>query len=93
MYERALERKPQDAALITRIGMLVLTLGFMQCDLPAEYLLYSLTARALMSTHDYARAIEYFERAARLDGGQVAVFQELSDLYLLLKQWDKVGVR
>lgn len=43
-----------------------------------------------MSTHDYGRAIEYFERAARLDGGQIPVFHELSDLYLQLKQNDKV---
>ncbi len=44
--------------------------------------------RALVATHDYARAVQYYEAAIKADRGKLYLFHELADLYLQLKLYD-----
>lgn len=52
---------------------------------PRDASLRSKIGRALVTTHDYRRAYEYYENALRLDGSRVELRLELADLYIRLR--------
>eukprot|EP00051_Salpingoeca_urceolata_P023185 m.390103 g.390103 ORF g.390103 m.390103 type:complete len:1321 (-) comp20074_c6_seq3:93-4055(-) len=55
---------------------------------PRDSALASKIGRALVKTHDYSKAINYYEAAVK-SGDQSSLRGDLADLYLKLKQFDK----
>jgi predicted negative regulator of RcsB-dependent stress response len=58
--------------------------------LPPIAVLASKIGHALVRTHDYTKAINYYEAAVK-SGGQPSLRQDLAQLYLKLKQPDKAA--
>ena len=63
-FEHALRKAPNDAALASRIG------------------------HVLVTTHAYAKAIEYYSDAVSADPAKTSLRYELAELYLNLKRYD-----
>ena len=64
-FEQALHKSPNDAALASRIG------------------------QVLVTTHEYAKAIEYYSDAVQTDPSKTPLRYELADLYFNLKKYDR----
>lgn len=43
--------------------------------------------KALVTTHDFQRAIEYFNKVIRANPGNIGLQHELAQLLIRLKQW------
>lgn len=58
---------------------------------PSDAGLASRIGRALITTHDYARALRYYEAAvAAADPSRTALFHELIELYVKLSKYEEV---
>jgi tetratricopeptide (TPR) repeat protein len=58
---------------------------------PTDAGLASRIGRALITTHDYARALRYYEAAvAAADPSRTSLFHELIELYVKLSKYDEV---
>lgn len=55
---------------------------------PEDPTLASRIGRALVATHDYSRAVEYYETAAKGDPSKIYLFHELAELNLQLRKFD-----
>eukprot|EP00899_Mesostigma_viride_P018008 jgi/Mesvir1/26208/Mv02392-RA.1 len=55
---------------------------------PKNTALASRIGRALVMTHDFSRAIDYYEKAVRGDAGKSGMQLELAELYLKLRRFD-----
>eukprot|EP00455_Lapot_gusevi_P005051 TRINITY_DN12130_c0_g1_i2.p1 TRINITY_DN12130_c0_g1~~TRINITY_DN12130_c0_g1_i2.p1 ORF type:complete len:563 (-),score=156.42 TRINITY_DN12130_c0_g1_i2:36-1724(-) len=58
---------------------------------PEDSTLASKIGKALVTTHDYFRAVNYYENAVRADPSKTALFHDLIDLYLQLNQYQEAG--